>query len=101
MNYLPYAIEYVFFLYFQLKPVSTTAVLAAAMGSASTVAIDPVPPLLVPQCSRSSLGSGSNEDGEDEVLAGLVYQVTPVSTKRSSKKSEDTEQILNLLKVGS
>ena len=40
-----------FFLYFQLKLVSTTAVLAAAGGSASSDSTDPVPPLLIPQCS--------------------------------------------------
>ena len=47
----------------------------------STVATDPVPPLLVPQ--RSSGGFAVNEDGEGERLAGSVDQITPVSTKRS------------------
>ena len=90
----------IFVLYFQLKPVSTPAVQAAAAGSASSVATDPVPPLLVPQCSSSSLGSGGNEDGEEKVLAESIDQVTPLPTKRSSKESRDTEEILNLLKVG-
>ena len=57
-----------FFLCFQLKPVSTTAVPAAATGSLSSVATDPEPPLLVPQCSSSSLDSAGNVDGEEEML---------------------------------
>ena len=45
---------------------STTAVPAAAAGLASTVAMDLVPPLLVPQHSSSFLSSGGNEDGEED-----------------------------------
>ena len=80
-----------------MKPVSTTAVLAAITGS---VANDPAPPLLVLQRSSSSLGSGSSEDGEEELLVGSVDQITPVSTNRSTKESWNTEEILNLLKMG-
>ena len=58
---------------------------AVAVGSSSSVATDSAPPLLVPQCSSSSLGSGGNEDGQDELLAGSVHQITPVSTKRYTK----------------
>ena len=72
----------VFFLYFQLKNVSTITVLAAATSLVSSVATGPVHLLLIPQHSSSSLGSGGNEDGEEEVLAGSVEQVNPVSTKR-------------------
>ena len=43
----------------------------AAASSASSVATYPVSPLLVPQCSSSSLGFGGNEDGEEEVLVGV------------------------------
>ena len=50
-----------FFSYFQLKPVCTTGVPAAAAGSSSSFATDLVPPLLVLQCSSSSLGSGGNK----------------------------------------
>ena len=53
---------------------STTTVLAAATDSVSSVTKDPVPPLLVPQCSSSSLGSSGSEDREEEVLAGLDEQ---------------------------
>ena len=90
----------VFFLYFQLKPVSTTTVLVAARGLAHSIATDAVLPLLVTQRSSSSLGSGCNKDVEEKVLAGSVEQITPLSTERSSKKSRDTEYIMNLLKVG-
>ena len=55
---------------------STTHVLAAAMGSACAVAMDPVPPLLVPQCSSCSVRSVINEDCEEEVLAESVNQIT-------------------------
>ena len=79
---------------------STTTVLAAATGLVFSISINPVPPKLVPQHSSSALGSGSNGNCEEEVLVGLVDQITPVSTKRSSKDSRDTEQILNLLKMG-
>ena len=48
---------------------STTTVLAAAVGLASSVVTDPVPPLLVPQRFSCSLGSGDNKDGKEEVLA--------------------------------
>ena len=34
------------------------------------------------------------------MLAGSVDHVIPLSTKRSSKESRDTEEILNLLKMG-
>ena len=81
-----------------MKPASISAVSAAAAGSASSVATDPVPPLLVPQHSSSSLGSGGTIDGEEEVLAGLVDQITRLTTKRSSKESGDTEGISNLPK---
>ena len=69
--------------------VSTTGVLAAAAGSESSVATDPIPPLLVPQQSSSFLDSGGNNDGEEEVLVGSVDQITPVSSKRSTKESRD------------
>ena len=52
-----------FFLYFQLKPVSRTAVPDAAVSFASSVATDLVLHLLVPQYSSSSLGSSGNKDG--------------------------------------
>ena len=54
---------------------------------------------MVSQYSSSSLGSGGNKDGEEEVLAGSVDQVTPVSTKRSFNKSRETGEILNFLKA--
>ena len=54
----------------------STTVLAATTGSVSTVATDPVPPLLVPQCSSSFVGFVVNEDGKEEVFAGLVDQIT-------------------------
>ena len=50
---------------------STSAVPAAAVSSASTVATDPVPNLLVPQHSNHSVDSDSNEDGEDGVFLGV------------------------------
>ena len=56
-----------FFLYFQLKPVFKTAVLAAAVSLASSFATDPVLPLLVPQYSSSFLGSIGNKDGVGSV----------------------------------
>ena len=34
------------------------------------------------------------------MLAGSVDHITPVSTKRSSKETRDTEEILKLLKMG-
>ena len=80
---------------------SPSAVLAASTGSASStsVATDPVTPSLEPQCANCSLGYGGNEDGEEEVLEGSVYQVTPLISTRSSKDSWETEDILNILKV--
>ena len=61
---------------------------------------DPVPPLLVLQCCSSSAGPAVNEDGEEEVLEGSLDQITPVTAKRSSKETRDTEDILNLFKMG-
>ena len=69
-------------MYFQLKPLSSSGVPIAAVGLASSVATDLVLPLLVPQRASGSLGSGGNEECEEEVLAALVDQVTPVFTKR-------------------
>ena len=80
--------KYVFEKFCKL-PVSTTAVLATAVGLGSSVATDPVPSLLVSQSSSSNLGSGGNED-----------QVISLPTKRSSRECQDTDEILNFLKVG-
>ena len=82
------------------KPLSTTTVLATAAGLASSVVTDPLPPLLVLQCSSSSLGSGGNGDGEEEVFSGLGGQVTSLSTKRFSQESRNTEEIFKFLKMG-
>ena len=60
----------------------------------------PSTPLTLPQCPSSSVGSAANKDGEDEVLAGSVHQITPVSTNRSSNETWDSKEILNLLKTG-
>ena len=72
---------------------SKPSVLAVATGSASTSATDPITPLLVPHFSSSSVGSAVPEDGEEEVLAGLVDQIPPSSMIKS-------EEILNHLKTG-
>ena len=79
---------------------STTSVLAAATGSASTSATDPVSPLLAPQLYSSSVGSAVPVDGEEEVLAGFVGQVSSASSRKSRKDSQDTEKILDLLQTG-
>ena len=39
-------------------------------------------PLLVSQHSHSTVGSDVNKDGEEEVLAGSINQITPVSTNK-------------------
>ena len=76
----------------------TTTVPAAAAGSASTVAMAPVPLLLVTQFSSSSVGSAVNEDGKEEVFVGLVEDITLVSNKRPSKESQATKEVVNLWK---
>ena len=50
--------------------------------------------LLVHQCSNNSVGSAVPEDGDKEVLVGLVY------SRKSTKYIRNTEDILNLLKTG-
>ena len=79
-------------LYFQLKPVSTTVLLADTQGSASYFVTGPAQFYLF----RNALA----------VLLNLVVtrivrkrrwwsvdQLTPLTTKRSSKESQDTEEI--------
>ena len=77
-----------------MKPVSPLSVLAAAAGSAPTSTTNPVPPLLVPQCSSSSVGSAVPKDGEEEVLAGSVYKVPSASSRMPRKEIWDTEEVL-------
>ena len=72
------------FLYFQLKPVSTTAVLAADASSVSSL-------LLTQHPLYWYLNALA-------VLLALD-QITPVSTKRSTKESREPEEILNVLKT--
>ena len=67
-----------FFLYFQLKPESTSSVPATALGLASISSMNPE---AVP------------EDGEEQGLAESVDQITPASTKRSRKETHDAEDI--------
>ena len=53
----------------------------------SSVATDQVPPLFVLLHSSSSLGSGGNDDGKEEMLVGSVDQVTTLTTKRFRKEN--------------
>ena len=81
------------FLYFQLKPESTSSMPATASGLASTSSMNPSSPVLIPKCSNGSVGSAVPEDGEEQGLAVSVDQITPASTKRSRKETQDAEEI--------
>ena len=54
----------------------------------------------LPLLTSTSSSTVSSLPDDEEVLAGSVDQLPPLSSKRSRKASTDTEEILNFLKTG-
>ena len=71
------------FFVISVETVTTKSELAAATSLCSATASDQLPPLLVPQHSTSSTALVVSNDAEEVVLAGLVDQLLPVSSKWS------------------